>query len=263
VKTLPLVLAEARSVAGVLREQVDPVSVGPLLVSGMLSEQLARELGAGADLGAVLPADGSRIAGAAALVHVIAGAPSAADDSLVQQADAQGVPVILVQLWPQEEWTQPFVLSPFVVECRPGEGFPVAEIAHRLVEAVEDPPALARRLPVLQDPVADAVVGGAAVRAAIIGAISARKRDARPLLALEQVRMAAELHQLKETHAGSDALRPLAGLAAGVVGAGFLFREAARKAQRALPSSLVNPVVAAAGTWVLGEALRRLEERSS
>jgi hypothetical protein len=257
------ILAEVRRVAEAVQEELDPETAGPLVVSGMLAEQLARELAAGADPGAVVAGDASRLQGASALVHVMAGEPSAADDTLVRQADALGVPVVLVQLWPQEEWTPPFVLSPFVVECRPGLGFPVTEIARRLVEAVENAPALARRIPVLQDPVGDAVVGTAAIRAAIVGAVGARAREARPLLTLEQIRMLAELRTLNEAPRGQEALRSLAGLAAGVVGAGFLFREAARNAERALPSPLVRPVVAAAGTWVLGEALRKLEARLS
>lgn len=256
-----VLLAEVRSVAGVLREELDPGSAGPVLVTGMLAEQLARELSQGAQPGAVIAADASRLGGASAVVHVIAGEPSPADDELVREADSRGVPVVLVQLWPQEDWTPPFVLTPFVVECGPGKGFPIPEIAGRVVEAAEDPVALARRIPVLEDPVAGSVVGTTAIRAAILGALGAKSGGTRPLITLEQVRMLAELRRLEEPATGAGALKPLAALASAVVGGGFLFREAARAAQRSLPAPFVNAAVAAGATWALGEAFRRLQDR--
>ena len=65
-------------------------------------------------------------------MHIIAGDPIAADDELVRSANAQELSVVLVELWPQADWTRLFVLTPFVVECEAGHGFPVREIADRL-----------------------------------------------------------------------------------------------------------------------------------
>lgn len=254
-------LMETRELVKTLREELEPVSVGPLLVTGMLAEQLARQLAVGAAPGAVIAADMSRVAGSSAVVHVMAGDPGPADEELVREADRHGVPVLLVQLWPQEDWTVPYVLTPFVVECRVGEGFPVPEIARRIVEAVEQPVALARRVPVLQDTVADAVVGTTAIRAAILGALGSRSREARPLLALEQGRMLADLRLLHDAPGRSEPVPVIAGIAAAVVGAGFVFREAARRGGEGLPRPLVNATVAAAGTWLVGEAVRRLDSR--
>ena len=126
---------------------------GAVVVSGMLAEQLARQLGAGAEPSAVVAREGGSVARAEVVVRVIAGDPSPEDAALVRAADHEGIPVVLVQLWPQAEWTKPFVLSPFVVECRPGEGFPVVEIADRIGEAVDAAPALAARIPALQEAV--------------------------------------------------------------------------------------------------------------
>ena len=53
---------------------------------------------------------------------------------------------MIVQLWPQADWTTPFVLTPFVVECRAGEGFPVGEISGRIAEATENAAVSAREL---------------------------------------------------------------------------------------------------------------------
>jgi len=258
-------LMEMRDLVKTLREELEPVSVGPLLVTGMLAEQLARQLAVGAAPGAVIAADAARVAGSAAVIHVMAGEPAPADDELVREADRHGVPVVLVQLWPQKHWTAPYVLTPFVVECRVGEGFPISEIARRIIEAVEQPVALARGVPVFQDSVADAVIGTTAIRAAILGALTARpgsrSREARPLLALEQVRMLADLRLLDDAPGRSQPLPLIAGIAAAIVGTGFVFREAARRGQEGLPSPLVNATVAGAGTWLVGEAVRRLDSR--
>jgi len=256
------VLAEVRGIVGALRKETDPRAVGPVLVTGMLAEQLARQLGAGADPGAVV-VDASRLAHCSVLVHVIAGDPGVADDELVRQADLDGVPVILVQLWPQATWTTPYVFTPFVVECRAGEGFPVPAITARIVEAVEDSVELGRKVPIVQEKVTEAVVGTSMIRAAILASFGKRSRAARPLITLEQIRMLTELRQLDEktSASGTDALKSIAPFAAAVLGAGFLFREGATAAKRVLPASIVDASVAAAGTWMLGEALRRLSSR--
>jgi hypothetical protein len=261
------VLLEARGLAGVLRDEYDDAHGGPIVVSGMLSEQLARELGAGAEPGAVVVGDSARLQGARVIVHVMAGEPSPADEELVSDADAHGVPVVLVQLWPQSDWTPPFVLTPFVVECRPGEGFPVDEIASRIVDACGPSPALARRAPVFRETVAGAVVRTAAVRSALIGAFALGSSRSRPLLTLEQVRMLGELQALRDSPAPlegrlPEGVPPLAAPAAAAVAMGFVLRSFARTAGRVVPAPLVNAAVAAAGTWALGMAFQRLDERA-
>lgn len=263
IRALTPVLAELRGIVRALNDVADPTPTGPVLVTGMLAEQLARQLGEGAKPGSVVAADASRLPWSSVLVHIIAGDPSDEDDGLVHRADAEGVPVILVQLWPQATWTKPFVLTPFVVECRAGEGFPVQEIAARIVEAVEDSPELARNVPVLEQKVEEAVVGTSMIRAAILATLGKSSRPARPLITLEQIRMLAELHQLRRgvPGAGPDALKAFAPVAAAAVGAGFLFRGGAKAAKRTLPAPIVDAGVAAGGTWVLGEAVRRLASR--
>jgi len=251
---------EIRDVVTTARNELEPKSAGAIAVSGMLAEQLARELGAGAESGAVAVGDGSLVAGAEALVHVIAGEPSEADEAFVRAADHAGVPIVLVQLWPQAEWRAPFVLSPFVVECRAGEGFPVRKIADRIAEASEHAPALASRVPVLEDAVADGVVRRATVRAALLAVAGARKGAARPLIAIEQVRMLSRLRSLGPGSTEARTQSALAGEAAAILASGFAFRAVARAARRALPAPVVNAAVAAAGTRALGEVLRKLHE---
>ena len=107
---------------------------------------------------------------------------------------------MVVQLWPQADWTTPFVLTPFVVECRAGEGFPVGEIADRIVEATESGAVLASRAPVIEEATRGRLVKSAVLRSALIGLAGARLGVSRPLLTLEQVRM---LSQLRTVSAGS------------------------------------------------------------
>ena len=67
----------------------------------MLAEQLAKELGAGADPGAVVVASGAAPAHAAVHVRVVAGDPSPEDEALVAAAARHGADVVIVELWPQ------------------------------------------------------------------------------------------------------------------------------------------------------------------
>lgn len=225
----------------------------------MLAEQLARELGAGASAAAVIVDDGAPLSAAEVLVRVLAGEPSEADESFVHAADELRTPVVIVQLWPQADWTRPYVLSPFVVECRAGEGFPLREIADRIVEASEHGPPLASRVPELKSAVLDAVMRQAVFRSALLGLARTNEGAARPLIALEQVRMLARLRAATTGSAGSDEMPFVAGGAALAVASGFAFRGLARSARQVLPVPIADAAVAAAGTWALAKALRILE----
>ncbi|MBM2821487.1 MAG: hypothetical protein HW413_233 [Thermoleophilia bacterium] len=243
------------------RHELSPASAGPIVVSGMLAEQLTKELSAGASAGAVIVDDGAQVSAAEVLVRVLAGEPSEADESFVRTADQQRTPVVVVQLWPQADWTRPYVLSPFVVECRAGEGFPLREIADRIVEASEHGPILAARVPELKKVVSHGIVRYAVIRSAFLGIASSGRGGTRPLIALEQVRMLARLRATTTGSAGSDEMRVVAGGAALALSAGFAFRGVARSARQVLPAPLANAAVAAAGTWALAKALRMLEAR--
>ena len=251
---------EARSVLETANHELSPASVGPIVVSGMLAEQLAKELGAGAAAGAVVIDEGGRASGAEGFVHVLAGEPSEADELLVRAADRRGTPVVIVQLWPQADWTRPYVLTPFVVECRAGEGFPLREIADRIVEASEHGPVLASRVLELKEAVTYGVVRQAMARSILLGVAGAGK-GARPLIALEQIRMLARLRSTTTGTAGPDEMPVVAGGAAAVLAAGFALREVARAARAVLPEPVADAAVAAAGTWALAKALRTLEAR--
>ena len=193
VSALRALALEARGSIQAVRAELAKSGSGRVVVSGMLAEQLARELAAGAQHGAVVVGDD--VQGAAVVVRVIAGEPSAEDDAIVRAADHALVPVVIVQTWPQADWRAPFVLSPFVVECRTGEGFPVSEIAAHITLAAENPPALAVRVPVLAEAAESSVVRLAAARAVLLAL--ARAPGSRAGIALEQARMVARLRALR------------------------------------------------------------------
>jgi hypothetical protein len=252
---------EARQLAQVVQDEAAPEQSGRVVVSGMLGEQLARELGAGAEPGAVVVDGAGQLASAEVLVHVMAAEPSEADEAAVRAADRAGVPVVLVQLWPQERWTPPFVLTPFVVECRAGQGFPIEVIAARIADAAEHPRGLARRAPVLHDVVSSRVVMASTVRSAL-AALAARKSSSRPVLALEQVRTVTHLRSL-EGESGPQELPAVVAVAAGAMALSFAFRGLARRARSTLPAPLVDVALAAAATWALAQAARFLERRDA
>ena len=254
-------VGEARNLGFALRAEMAPASAGPIVVTGVLAEQLAKELGAGARPGAVVFGSGPPPPHAEVLVHVVAGDPSPEDEALVDEADARGVEVVIVELWPQPEWIRPFVLSPFVVECRAGEGFPVREIAARIVEATEGSTVLAADVPVLANVARAGLVKQAVIRSAIIGLAGERLGRSRPLLAMEQVRMVSRLRSVSSGTAVSDELPVLAGGAAAVFASGFLLRGVARTARVFLPAPVAHAAVAAAGTWALAKAFQVLESR--
>lgn len=242
-------MRSARSVSG-----TGGVSV--VGVSGVLADQLARELGAGADPGSVRVVD-APAPGVSVACRLVAGDPSDEDRAFVAAADRASVPVVLVELWPQADWTPPFVLTPFVVECRAGHGFPISEIAARIVEATDEPWLLAARIPALREAAAAHARRAAVARAAALG-LGGRSR---PLLTLEHLRLAAQLRTLDAGAVDGSPTPEQVATVAAVLASGFGFREAARRARRVAPAPIVNAAVAAAGTWLLAEVLRRLDER--
>ena len=244
---------EARRVGFTVRDEASPERAGPVAVSGMLAEQLAKELSAGAEPGRVVVAAAEAAGRAEILVRIVAGDPTEDDEELVRLADAHGVPVVMVQLWPQADWTRPFVLTPFVVECRAGEGFPLGEIADRIVEATERDAALAAGIPVLAEAARRFAIRSTVVRAGLIGLLGARAGDARPRLSLEQIRLLSRIRNVSGA-TGDEDLRLRAAGAVAVVASGFAFRQSARALRTFLPAPLANAAVAAAGTWALAKA---------
>jgi hypothetical protein len=237
----------------------EPSRVGSLVVSGVLAEQLARELAAGARAGSVVLGDEIALRGGAVAVRVIAGDPSTEDVSFVEAADDVLVPVVVVQLWPQADWRKPFVLTPFVVECEAGKGFPIPEIAERIAAATDDASALAGRLPALASAIEGAIVRASIVRATLVAGL-ARTSGSRTVLALEQLRLLAHLRAASDRPV-PDPPPVVAGVAASSLALGYALRSVARRASGAVPAPLANAAVAALGTWAVARLARELDAR--
>lgn len=255
------VVGELRSLRQTLAEDVAPARPGPIVVSGVLAEQLAKELGAGAAAGAVVVGAGRPRADAEVLVHIIAGDPTAADEELVRDATAQDLSVVLVELWPQADWTRLFVLTPFVVECQAGHGFPLREIADRIAEATQDSGVLASAVPAIAESARAGILKQSLIRSALIGIAGARFGASRPLISLEQVRMVSRLRAVESEASDAVDRSEIIASAVVVLSSGFAFRRIARSARTVLPAPVVHAAVAAAGTYVLAKAHDVAESR--
>ncbi len=232
---------------------------GPLLVTGVLAEALARELRSGGDA-SLVRTDGDP-AGAAALVRVVAGAATPEDERVLRAATRALVPTVVVQTG-EPSARIPYVLATDVVECEPGRGFPVDEIVHALAAALgRDGAALAAALPVLRDAVQSRRIEDGAVTAGAL-AVAGGGAQRLPVLALAQARM------LSDVATAGGAARPEAPRAVAeavgpplvaALGAGL----AARTLVRRLPvrNRLLESAVAAAVTYALATAFRRFGRR--
>ncbi len=173
---------------------------------------LARELRAGGSAAAVR--EGGPADDAAVLVWV-----GEADEDALRAASRARVPIVAVT----EAESVPYVLETDLVRLRPGEGFPLAEIATAIARRSRVAgPALAAQLPVLRDAVVADLIQRSSRRNAIIAAAVFVPGADMPVLTLTQVRLVARiaLAHGKEL----DRARGLELL--GVVGAGFGFRGA-------------------------------------
>jgi hypothetical protein len=229
----------------------------PLLVTGLLAEQLAKELGSGGDPALVRTAGDP--AEAALYVRVLAGAATAEDERLFRAATRALVPIVAVQT-ANRTVRVPYVLAEDVVQCRPGSGFPLDEIADRVAAALGGAGApLAAALPVLRDAVARRRTADAAVTAARLTAFGAASGPRLPVLALGQARMLSDLAVASGAETSDDqqaAARQLALPLALSLATGLAARELVRR----LPvrARALDAAVAAGATLTLGAVFRRL-----
>ena len=222
-----------------------------------LAAALARELARGGDPKALVGPDA--LDRAAALVYVLVGRPSVADEDVLKAARRARVPAVCLAAGPEFEGYVPHVLATDVIRARPGEGFPVDELARALAARLgEAATPLAARLPVLRDAVCDHLVESFARRNGIVGAAVFVPGADLPVLTLNQVRLVLRIASAYGVEIDAERLPELLG----VLGAGFGFRAMAREALDVVPVAgwLVKGLVAYAGTRALGEAARRYFE---
>ncbi|HVM16615.1 MAG TPA: hypothetical protein VM290_03445 [Gaiellaceae bacterium] len=228
---------------------------GPLCVTGApaLAAALARDLAEGAAPAAVR--DGfSR--DAAALVHVLAAAPTEEDRRTLKEAEKAGVPVAAVLAGPGLDPRVPYVLATDVVVVAPGSAFPVEEIAQVLARRLgEEGTSLAARVPALRAAVCSALIASASRRNGILGAAIFIPGADFPVLTLNQLRLVLRIAAAHGVQVDNDRLPEIMG----VIGSGLAFRAAARQALGVVPLAgwAVKGGVAYAGTRALGEAAVR------
>ena len=224
----------------------------PLLVTGVLAEPLAKELGRGSSTGAI--ATSGSVDRAAALVRVLAGQPTDEDDQALRAAKRAGVPVIAVQTG-VEQFDVPYVLATDVVSCPPGTGFPVETIARVLAARLGQRAApLAARLPAFRDPVCDALIESFSRKNGLLGAAIFIPGADFPVLTLNQIRLVLRL----ATAHGEDVDQERLPEILGTVAAGFSFRLVARQLLATVPVAgwALKGAVAYGGTRAIGEAAR-------
>jgi hypothetical protein len=240
-----------RDVVGVVRDaQSAAFGHARLVVFGLLADELAKSLRAGSTgVGAVQV--GSDPTGASAFVVILAGAAGPAEERALREAVRSDTPVLAVQTDPRGGHSSPYVLATDVVDCPPGRGFPVDEIARRLSRLLgRDAIGLAARLPVLRDPVAEDLVRTASWQVAAVGVAPWSKRAHFPAMTLLQWRLVLDLAVVHGKPVGRESSAELGAVA----GTGLGLRGLARRLPR-LP--LVGGVTGYLGTRAIGEAAIR------
>jgi uncharacterized protein (DUF697 family) len=248
------------AVWGVLKEvRLAASEERALAVAGApeLAAALARELGRGGDSRALVGPEA--LDRAAALVYVLVGRPSAADEDALKAARRARVPAVCLAAGPDFDGYVPHVLPTDVVRARPGEGFPVDELARALAARLgEAATPLAARLPVVREAVCDQLVESFARRNGIVGAAVFVPGADLPVLTLNQVRLVLRIAAAYGVEIDAERVPELVG----VLGAGFGLRAVAREALDLVPVAgwVVKGAVAYAGTRALGEAAKRYFE---
>jgi uncharacterized protein (DUF697 family) len=245
---------------GVLRElRTAAQETRPLVVAGPLAEQLAKELSRGAAAGAVRV--GGRVQDAGCLIRLLAGAPTDEDEQELKAAKRAKVPVVVVQTG-TEDFDIPYVLATDVVKCRPGEGFPIEEIAAAVAARLgEAGTGLAARVPVLREPLCRELIESFSRKNGILAvAIFVPGADF-PVLTLNQIRLVLRLAAAHGVEVDQQRLPEVLA----TVAAGFGFRAVARQLLGAVPFAgwAVKGGVAYGGTRALGEAAMRYFQQVS
>lgn len=242
------------AVYGIFKELREAAShTGPVCVTGPLAAQLAKELGHDGAPGAVREGFADD---AAALVHVLAAAPSGEDERLLKRARRQRVPIVAVLAGPELDSRVPYVLATDVVRVPAGQGFPVEEVARALAARLgEEGTSVAARLPVLRGPVCEHLIGAFSRKNAFVAAAIFIPGADMPALTLNQLRLVLRIAAAHGVEVGQERLPEVLG----VIGGGFAFRAVAHQALSLVPVAgwAVQAGIAYGGTKAVGEAAVR------
>jgi uncharacterized protein (DUF697 family) len=243
------------AVFALVRELSAAGDPGHLVVSGpqVLADALRKELARGGDPSAVRA---SGLEGAAALVHVLAAAPTERDSEALKAAHRARVPIVVVLAGPQLDDRIPYVLATDVVHTKAGAGFDLERIAAVLAGRLgEEGTPLAARLPVLRDAVVAYLVERFSRVNGAVGALVFIPGADMPVLTLNQVRMVLRIAHAHGVEVGQDRVPEVVA----TVGGGFALRAVARQLLSVVPFAgwAVKGGIAYTGTRALGEAADR------
>jgi uncharacterized protein (DUF697 family) len=246
---MPLPL-KVGAVFALLRE-VGNVDDRPLLVAGVLADELARELTAGGDPAAVRR--GGEPLDVEALVYVVGDGVTEQDERVLRSAHRARVPTLVVSAGRQPPEEIPFVLATDVVRVEPGRGFPLDALGEALADKLgEKATSLARRLPALRRPIVESLVRSFSRRNGIVGASVFVPGADLPVLTMNQLRLVLRICAAY----GLTVDRERAPEILATVGAGVGLRALARTLLGLVPVAgwAVKGAVAYGGTRALGEA---------
>jgi uncharacterized protein (DUF697 family) len=233
----------------------------PLVVSGPpgLVQILVEELRRGGVAAAVREQE--PLEGAAALLTILAGLPTADDERLLGEASRGRIPIVAVV--PSAAGVPghvPYVLDENVVRVGGGAGFPLEEISERLARSLgEAATPLAARLPVLRPAVCEELIRRFSRRNGLVGVAAFVPGADLPILTLNQIRL---ILLIADAY-GFEIDRERIPEVVAVIGSGLGFRALARKSIRLVPfiGWAVNGGIAYAGTRAVGDAAVRYFER--
>jgi uncharacterized protein (DUF697 family) len=248
------------AVFGVVKE-LRAADERPILVAGILADELARELTAGGDPTAVRR--GGSPEDVEALVYVVGDSITEQDERVLKSARRARVPIILLTAGREPLEDIPYVLATDIVRVEPGHGFPLDRLGEALARRLgEKATSLARRLPVLRGPIVEKLVESFSRKNGILGAAIFIPGADFPVLTLNQLRMVL---RICAAH-GLAVDRERAPEIVATVAAGLGFRTLARSLVGLVPVGgwAVKGAVAYTGTRAVGEAsVRYCEARSN
>jgi uncharacterized protein (DUF697 family) len=175
-----------------------------------------------------------------------------ADESRLRAASLARVPIVAVT----DGDSLPYVLDTDLVYARPGAALPVHAVADAVARKLgQDATGLAARLPVLREPLVDALIRSFSRQNAMIAAAVWIPGVDMPVLTLNQARMVLRIALAHGEPLDRSRLPDLAG----VVGAGFGFRAFAHQLLKFVPFAgwAAKGAVAYSGTRAVGEAAKR------
>jgi uncharacterized protein (DUF697 family) len=250
---------QVRELVGVVRDVRHAASSQrPLAIGGVLAEELARQLSAGGEPGAIRVGGDPR--SAAAFMLVVGGEPTTADVRRLRAATRALVPTIAIQLGSDPSVRIPYVLATDVVQCPPGQGFPIQDIASVLARQLGSQAApLAARLPAIRSAVSDRLVDLASLQTALIGLLPGGRGPRYPVMALAQARLVLDLAAAHGRELGPERATDVAAVAGTGLGLRAVVRRLGRQRSR-----IIAGATGYAGTRALGEAaIRRFGGRRS